>query len=271
MSIPQIDRKRLLKQIEMGEQYQKTMHTGHCSENADCIMHCTIFGLSDPKCPKQHRTCSHQHNSDCPDCINITCTLDEIRERIETISNEEIKSETKYDFDNASQHLVEWSRHNLRTAQQNYAKNQIISQMKTDEAFCTFDWGQKILPQEFRESQNTYFGKAGMSVLVSSFVWKNPTMTTSATDSACMPSFNTESYILALTNASQTDLDSLSGSEIIIKQFKEYHKHIKKLYKRTDNADNFSSHVTPEVEMMICDRVSSWQEAMPIVNFVFHR
>ena len=82
-------------------------------------------------------------------------------------------------------------------------------------------------------------------------------MTTSATDSACMPSFNTESYIPALTNASQTDLDSLSGSEIIIKQFKEDHKHIKKLHKRTDNAGNFSSHATPEVEKMICDRVSS--------------
>ena len=69
----------------------------------------------------------------------------------------------------------------------------------------------------------------------------------------------------------KTDLDSLTGSEIIIKQFKKDHKHIKKLHKRTDNAGNFSSHATPEVENMICDRVSSWQEAMPIVNFVFHR
>ena len=111
--------------------------------------------------------------------------------------------------------------------------------MKTDEAFCIFDWGQKIPPQKFRQSQNTNFRKAGMSVLVGSFVWKNQPMTTLVTDSACMPSFNTESNILALTNASQTDLDSLSGSEIIIKQFKEDHKHIKKLHKRTDNAGNF--------------------------------
>ena len=110
-----------------------------------------------------------------------------------------------------------------------------------------------------------------MSVLFGSFVWKNQPMTTSGTDSACMASFNTESYILALTNAPQTDLDSLSGSEIIIKQFKEDHKHVKNLNKRTDNAGNFSSHATPEVEKMTCDRVSLWQEAMPIVNFVFHR
>ena len=95
MSIPQVDRRCLLKQNEMEEQYQKTMHTGHCSENADCITHCTTFDESDPKCPKQHHNCSHSHNSDCPDCINIICMLDEIRERIETISNEEIKRETK--------------------------------------------------------------------------------------------------------------------------------------------------------------------------------
>ena len=149
MSIPQADRKRLFKQVEMGEQYQKIMHTGHCPENANCITHCTTFDESDPKCQKQHRNCSHPHNSDCPDCINIICTPDEIRERIETINNEEIKREAKYDFDNASQHIVEWSLHNLRAAQQNDTKNKIISQMKADEAFCTFDWGQMILPQEF--------------------------------------------------------------------------------------------------------------------------
>ena len=66
-----------------------------------------------------------------------------------------------------------------------------------------------------------------MSVLVSSFVWKNQPTTTSATGSTYISSFATEPYILALINASQTDPDSLSGSEIIIKQFKEDHKHKK--------------------------------------------
>ena len=138
MSIPQADRKRLLKQIEMGEQYQKTMHTSYCSENADCITHCTTFGLSDPKCPMQHCNCSHLHNSDCPDCINIICAPDEIRERIETISTEEIKRKIKYDFDMAYQHTVERSRHDLRAVQQNDSKKRIISQMKTHEAFLHF-------------------------------------------------------------------------------------------------------------------------------------
>ena len=159
MSIPQSDRKRLLKQIGMAEQYQKTTHSGHCSHNSDCITHCTTFGLSDAKCSDHHSRCTQSHTFDCPDCINIIRTLDEIGERIQKISQEEIKRETQYDFENAAQHIIEWSRHNLRAAQQNTAKNKIISEMKSDEAFCTFDWGQKILPQEYRENQSTYFGK----------------------------------------------------------------------------------------------------------------
>ena len=256
MPVPQSDRKRLLQQIAMAEQYQKTAHGGHCSNDSDCITHCTTFGLSDAKCPQHYSKCTQAHSFDCHDCLNIIRTLDEIDEKIKKISDEEIKRETQYDFENAAQHIIEWSRHNIRAVQQNAAKNKIISEMKNDEAFCTFDWGQKILPQEYREKQSTYFGKKGMSVLVGSFVWKSLTAETVVPSFTSISSLCTESYILALTNAAQTDLDSLSASEIILRQFKEDHAHIKKLHKRTDNAGNFSSHATPEVEKMICDRVS---------------
>ena len=145
MSIPQSDRKRLLQQIAMAEQYQKTAHSEYCSNDSDCITHCTTFGFSDAKCPQYCSKCTQAHSFDCHDCLNIIRTLDEIDEKI---SDEEFKRETQYDFENAAQHIIECSRHNIRAAQQNAAKNKIISEMKSDEAFCTFDWGQKILPQE---------------------------------------------------------------------------------------------------------------------------
>ena len=255
MAIPQVDRKRLLKQIDMAEQYQKVTHVSHCSDNPDCITHCGTFGLSDPKCPQHQSKCTSPHTTDCPDCINIIITLDEIGERIVKIANEEMKRETTHDFENASQHIIEWSRHNLRANRQSDAKNIVLSQMGDEEAFCTFDWGQKILPQEFRESQSAYFGKKGMSVLVGSFVWKKSSTSGANATTTSAPLFNTASYILALTNAAQTDLDTLSAGEIITKQFMNDQKHIKKLHKRTDNAGNFSSHATPEVEKLICDQI----------------
>jgi hypothetical protein len=100
-----------------------------------------------------------------------------------------------------------------------------------------------------------------MSILVYSFVWKKgsssvviDTVSTTSTSSASV--FFTESYILALTNASQTEIDTLSFDEIILKQFKTDYPHIKKLHKQADNVSNFSSHATPECKKVICERVS---------------
>ena len=50
MFILQADRKQLLKQINMAGQYQNIRHSGHCSDDSDCITHCTTFGVSDHKC-----------------------------------------------------------------------------------------------------------------------------------------------------------------------------------------------------------------------------
>ncbi|CAF4225837.1 unnamed protein product [Rotaria magnacalcarata] len=243
MAIHQNDRKRLIKRIDMAEQYQKIRHSGHCSHDANCITHCTTFGLSDSKCAEHHSNCNHAHTTHCPDCINIIVTLDEISQHIQRITDKDIAQEARFDFENASEHIVEWSRHNLRAARQDAEKKSIISQMNNDDAFCTFDWGQKILPQEYREGQNAYFGKKGMPVLVGSFVWKDSTTklsnTATTTTSLSPPTYSTESYIVAITDAAQTELDTLSA-----------------LHKRTDNAGNFSSHATPEVEKLICERLN---------------
>ena len=262
MPIPQADRKRLIKQIDMAEQYQKIRHIGHCSDDADCITHCTTFGLSDSKCAEHHSNCSHVHTSHYPDSINIIVTLDEINQKIQKIVDKDLEHEAKFDFENASEHIIEWSRHNLLAARQDTEKKSTILQMDEDEAFCTFDWRQKILPQKHREAQTTYFGKKGMSIFVSSFVWKNQvprlTSTSTTTTSVSPLTYSTESYIVAITHAAQTELDPLIASEFITKQFKTDHPHVKKLHKRTGNADNFSSHPTPEVEKVICELVSTF-------------
>ena len=102
MPIPQSDRKRLLQQIAMAEQYQKMAHSGHCSNDSDCITHCTTFGLSDAKCPQYCSKCTQAHSFDCHDCLSIIRTLDEIDEKIKKISDEEFNRETQYDLENAA-------------------------------------------------------------------------------------------------------------------------------------------------------------------------
>ena len=53
--------------------------------------------------------------------------------------DKDIEREAKFDFENASEHIIEWSRHNLRTARQDSEEKSTISQMDEDEASCTFD------------------------------------------------------------------------------------------------------------------------------------
>ena len=196
----------------------------------------------------------------CSEYLNIIRTLDEIKENVDKISDPELHAEVKYDFENAAEHIIEWSRHNIRSTQQDHEKTKIISKMEVDVAFCTFDWSEKSLPQEYRESQKKYCGKKGMSVFIGSFVWKNestsPVENYATTSTSSTRIFATESYIVALTNASQTEIETLGADEIILKQFQADYPHIKTLHKRTDNAGNFSSHGTPEAERVICQRVS---------------
>ena len=78
--------------------------------------------------------------------------------------------------------------------------------MDEDEAFCTFDWGQKSLPQKHRETQTIYFGKKKeCRFLWGSFVWKAQvsrlTSTPTTTTSISPPTYSTESYIVAISDA----------------------------------------------------------------------
>ena len=260
MLIPQIDRKCLIKQIDMAEQYQKVRHSGHWSEDSNCITHCTTLTFSDSKFTQHYPNCTHAHVLDCPDCIIIILTHDKISQTIEKITDKDIQREVKFGYEKTSEYIVEWSRHNLCATRQDAEEKSIISQMDQDEAFCMFDWGQKFLPQEYREAQRTYFGKRGMLVLVGSFVWKDsmpPLATTMTSITTFSPTaFSTESYILAFTSAVQTGLDSLSAGEITTKQLKVHHPHILKLRKRTDNAEKFSSHSMAEVQKVVYEQVN---------------
>ena len=96
------------------------------------------------------------HTSHCPDCINIIVTFDEINQKIQKIVDKDIEREARFDFENASEHIIEWSRHNLRAARQD-AEKSTISQMDKDEAFCTLDLGSKKFTSKASRGSNYIF------------------------------------------------------------------------------------------------------------------
>ena len=101
----------------------------------------------------------YAHETDCLVCTNIVLTLDEIGEKIEGITDKDIHRKAEFDFENASEHIIEWLRYNLRATRQDAENKSITLQMGDDEIFCTFDWDQKLLPQEYHEIQSKSFRK----------------------------------------------------------------------------------------------------------------
>ena len=103
--------------MDMVEKYQTTRHSTYCSYDPACITHCITLALSGPNCAEQYPKCNHVHANICCDCINVILTLDEIEGKIEQIFDKDVQVEVKYDFQNVSENIIEWSGHNLRAAQ----------------------------------------------------------------------------------------------------------------------------------------------------------
>ncbi|CAF4591160.1 unnamed protein product [Rotaria sp. Silwood2] len=136
--------------------------------------------------------------------------------------------------------------HRVRAAQQEIQKKKYIDQMDETTAFLTVDWSQKILPQQFREGQTAYFGKKGMSLLVGSFVFKDPSH----------DKLISKTYMVALTKCSQSEFETLCAAQLILEQFHQEHPHITKLIKRSDNASVLSGSNTIFLEKIFADKLS---------------
>jgi hypothetical protein len=62
--------------------------------------------------------------------------------------------------------------HLVRAKNQERSKTDIIDQLKSDEAHVTMDWAMKFLPTKFRESQQEWYGKKGISWHITAAVTK---------------------------------------------------------------------------------------------------
>jgi hypothetical protein len=280
--IPQLDKKRLQQQVDLGVLYQKHAYSQHCEEHASSFCHCINCGLSDSTIKEFQSPCSIAHTERCAECDNILYSLAEIECHISNVINLEDRQEFYYDFHNATESIIELFRHIIRGVCQDNEKSKIIRGLTPDSTFTVFDWGQKIIPHRYQESQKEYYGKKGLSILVGSFVVRNsqmPTMTKPVNDTTAAivnaattttsiidmttntvdTNYVTSTYIVALTVANQNDLDTLSATELIMEKFHKDYPYIKYVFKRSDNAGNFSSHSTAEAEYLICRKVNRLQ------------
>ena len=106
----------------------------------------------------------------------------------------------------------DYVKHQMCDVQQKKAKPYCFDQLDNSSGFWLKDFCQTLLPKKFREAQNDYFGKTGMSLHVDIFFTSHE------------GELQKHVYFTSLHRYNQDGKDFLSINENVLKQFKKMHQ-----------------------------------------------
>ena len=131
------------------------------------LRHVLLFALSDA-----NKTCLRANSE------TSNNSSDDFRKLIEAIYK--IQPIIKYNenFDavcdcNIAIKDIEYIKHLVRDVQQSKAKSYAFDKVDNNSAFWLCDFGQKIIPIKYCESQKEYFDKKGMTLDIDVFFYKS--------------------------------------------------------------------------------------------------
>ena len=124
--------------------------------------HCSVHALSDPSDKDLCQEGDQQHDERCSQCDALANMLVHI-ENIVQSSTTEGKDEAFYLCRTSVNAINSWKSHQLRPVYQDQARIDAINALGEHSALIVSDWAMKFIPQQYRESQQDWFGKRGMS------------------------------------------------------------------------------------------------------------
>ena len=89
-----------------------------------------------------------------------------------SVRYENQREELQFDFESVKEKVLQLRSHLLRAKNQERAKTKILSELQPHQALLTMDWAIKFLPSKFREAQQDWFAKKGISWHVSAVISK---------------------------------------------------------------------------------------------------
>ena len=145
-----------------------------------------------------------------------------------------------YDINMAIKDINDYVKHLMRDVQQKKAKTFCFDQLDNSTGFWLKDFCQKLLPTKFREAQNDYFGKKGMSLHVDIlFTSKDGEL-------------KKHVYFTSLHRCDQDSKDVLSINEYVLKRFKQDAPDVTKVFTKSDNAGCYHTSLSPEALYGMC-------------------
>lgn len=137
----------------------------HISGNSEVAEHCSVHALTDPSDKDFSQDCDHQHDERCSQCMALDNVLVCIENLVRSAQfhSEEDKDEASYLYKTSVNAIRSWKSHQLRSVHQDQARLDAINALDEHSVLIVSDWAMKFIPQRYRESQQDWFGKRGMS------------------------------------------------------------------------------------------------------------
>ena len=148
------------RRLQEGKRYLKTDYRVHCTEESSpCKDHCRKFALSDPEEKDFKEECDHGHHLRCNMCEDLKDVKNDVKQQIlesfASIYSKEYQEDLLYDFEQASTDIRQWKAHILRSANQDKAKQDIITNLNDNSALVVMDWAMKFLQINTERSSQT--------------------------------------------------------------------------------------------------------------------
>ena len=196
--------------------------------------HCSVHALSDPSDADFSQECDHQHDERCSQCealINVLVRIENLVHDSESHSEED-KDEASYLCKISVNAISSWKSHQLRSVHQDQARLDVINELDEHSALIVSDWAMKFIPQRYRESQQDWFGKRGMSWHIAVVFRK------------IEGTLQSQSFVHLMQSSAQDSLTVVHIWQHILKTIKDEDTSISMVYLRQDNAGCYHSNST---------------------------
>ena len=124
-----------------------------------------MYALSGPTENCFTQKCNHQHHQQCNRCEALEAVLKDTGRTVQDtrVSDDEERDEALYLYESATQAIQSWKSHQLRSVRQDQSRLDVLKRLNENTVLVVNDWAMKFLPQLYRESQQDWFGKRGIS------------------------------------------------------------------------------------------------------------
>ena len=136
-----------------------------------------------------------------------------------------------------------WKAHQLRVVHQDQARLDVIDKLCKSKVLITQDFAMKFLPMQFREAQNDFFGKRGLSWHITVVLRRS-----------AAGQLKSQSFIHILEKSLQDSRAVVPIMAHVLTCLKKQHPEIAEAYYRQDNAECYHSALTVLASKVISER-----------------